>query len=125
MTLFYSIKHGDIGLLQAALREVGLILQASAAKKPKYAKEMLCQLHILNTTAEDPLLQEAYLANALVNLRGLPHTFYEMDLLLEYQNGEFKRFRQDCGSFLQDSEEMFRVHALSVDALAKVRHVLN
>lgn len=48
-----------------------------------------------------------------------------MDLLLEHQNGEFKRFRQDRGSSLQDSKEMFRVHALSVDALAKVRHVLN
>ena len=125
LTLSYSIKHGDIGLLQAALREVGVILQAPAAKKPKYAKEMLCQLHILDTTAADPLLQEAYLANALVNLRGLPHTFYEMDLLLEHQNGKFKRFRQDRGSSLQDSEEMFRVHALSVDALAKIRRVLN
>lgn len=76
LTLSYSIKHGDIGLLQAALWEVGVILQAPAAKKPKYAKEMLRQLHILDTTAADPLLQEAYLANALVNLRGLSHTFY-------------------------------------------------
>lgn len=70
-------------------------------------------------------MQEAYLANVLVNPRGLFHTFYEMDLLLEHQNGEFKKFRQDRGSSLQDSDEMFKLHALSVDALAKVRRAMN
>lgn len=56
---------------------------------------MLRQMHILDKAATDPILQEAYIANALVNPRGLPFTFYEMDLLLEHQNGEFKRFRSD------------------------------
>ena len=92
MTLSYAIKHGDIGLLRHAIREVTVILQAPSARKPKYAREMLRQLHIIDTKAADPILQEAYLANALVNLRGLPHTFYEMDLLIEHQNGKFKRF---------------------------------
>lgn len=86
---------------------------------------MLRQLHIIDTKAADPLLQEAYLANALVNLRGLPHTFYEMDLLLEHQNGECKRFRSDRGSLLQETDPMFRLHALSVDALRKVRFAMN
>lgn len=58
---------------------------------------MLRQIHIFDTTAANPVLQNAYIANALVNLRGLPFTFYEMDLLLERQNGEFKRFRADRG----------------------------
>ena len=74
------------------MREVTVILQAPSARKLKYAREMLRQLHIIDTKAADPILQEAYLANALVNLRGLPHTFYEMDLLIEHQNGKFKRF---------------------------------
>lgn len=60
---------------------------------------MLCQLHILDTTAVDLFFQEIYLANGLVNLQGLLHMFYEIDLLLEYQNGKFKRFRQDHGFF--------------------------
>lgn len=100
MTLSYAIKHGDIGLLCHAMREVCVIVQAPAAGKPKYARAMLRQLHIFDTKAANPQLQEAYLANALVNPRGLSHTFYEVDLLLEYQNREFKQFRADRGSFL-------------------------
>lgn len=68
---------------------------------------MLRQLHIFDIQAADPILQEAYLANALVNPRGRLQTFYEIDLLLEHQNGEFKRFRVDCGSSLQESNKMF------------------
>lgn len=68
---------------------------------------MLRQLHIIDTKAADPQLQEAYLANALINPRGLSYTFYEMDLLLEHQNGEFKRFRADRGSSLQSPTRCF------------------
>ena len=125
MTFCYAIKNGDIGLLKHAMREVCIILQAPAASKPKYARAMLRQVHIFDTKAADPILQKAYLANALVNPRGKSQTFYEMDLLLEHQNGEFKRFRADQGSFLQESDEMFRLHALSVDALKKVRSSIN
>lgn len=92
MTLCHAIKMGDTGLLRHAMREVFIIFQALAASKPKYARAMLRQIHIINTKAANPILQEAYLANALVNPRGMSHTFYEMDLLLEHQNGEFKRF---------------------------------
>ena len=84
MTLCHAIKHGNTGLLRHALREVAVILQAPAASKPKYARALLWQLHIIDTKAADPILQEAYLANTLVNLQGLPNTFYEMDLLLEH-----------------------------------------
>ncbi len=125
MTLCYAIKNGDIGLLWHAMREVGVILQASAASKPKYARAMLRQLHIFDTQAADPILQEAYLANVLVNPRGQLQTFYKIDLLLEHQNGEFKRFRADRGSSLQESDEIFRLHALSVDMLRKVRSSMN
>lgn len=48
-----------------------------------------------------------------------------MDLLFEHQNGEFKRFRTNRSSFLQESDEMFRLHALPVDFLRKVRSSLN
>ncbi len=74
------------------MRELTIILQAPSARKPKYVREMLRQMHILDTNAADLILWRAYIANVLINPRGLPFTFYEMDLLLEYQNGEFKRF---------------------------------
>lgn len=82
-------------------------------------------MHIFDTTAADLILQEAYLANALVNPRGMGHTFYEMDLLFEHQNGEFKQFHTDRGSSLQESNEIFCLHALSVDSLCKVRSSFN
>lgn len=125
MTLSYAIKHGDIGLFRNAMREVCVILQALTAAKPKYAQAMLRQLHIFDTKASDPLLQKAYLANAFVNPCGLPHIFYELDLLLEHQNREFKRFCSDRRSSLQESNKMFKLHALSVDYLRKVRLAMN
>ena len=125
LNLCYSIKNGDIGLLRDALREVCIILQASSANKTKYARETFRQLHIIDTSAADMVLQKAYLANALVNLQGKAKCFYEMDLLLEHQNGAFKRFRSDRGSSLQETDQMFRLNALTVDALAKVRQVMN
>lgn len=125
LTLCYSIKWGDVGLLRDIMREITIILQAPSAKKPKYAREMLHQMHILDITAADPVLKIAYIANALVNLRGLPSTFYEMDLLLEHQNGEFKPFRADRVLSLQETDEMFKMHALSVDTLSKIRRLMN
>lgn len=117
MTLCFSIKHGDIGLFQYAMREICVILQALSARKPKYAREMLRQYHIFDTSSAHPDLQTAYLANALVNLCSLPHILYEIDLLLEQQNGEFKCFRTDRGSSLQESDYLFKLQALTADSL--------
>lgn len=82
------------------MREVCIILQAPGANKLKYTREMLRHVHIFDIKAADPILRNAYIANALANPRGLPRTFYEMDLLLEHQNGKFKRFRAGRGSSL-------------------------
>ncbi len=125
ITLCYAIKHGDTRLLRHTMKEIYVILQAPAACKPKYARAITRQLNIIYTKSVDPILQEVYLANALGNPHGLPHTIYEMDLLPEHQNGEFKRLCADRGSSLQETDEMFRLHALSVDALHKVRLSLN
>lgn len=82
-------------------------------------------MHIWDTSAADSTLQNAYIANALVNLRGLPFTFYEMDLLFKHQNGEFKWFRSDRGSSLQKTDEMLKLHFLTVSTLIKVRQAMN
>lgn len=123
--LSYSIKDNNIGLLCHAIREITVILQASIAKKPKYARAMIRQLYIFNTKAFNPQLQKAYLANILVNPRGLPYTFYEINLLLKYQNKEFKYFQADTDSSLQETDEMFWLHVLSANALCKVRLGMN
>lgn len=121
----YFIKHGNIGLFWHAIREITVILKAPIVKKPKYARVMIRQIHIFDAKASDPQLQEAYLTNALVNPCGLPHIFYEIDLLLKYHNIEFKRFRADRGSFLQETDEIFWLHVLSVNSLHKVRLGMN
>ena len=100
-------------------------MQASSACKLKYAYELFWQLHIINNIAAHPILQELYLANVLVNLRGSLHTFYKMDLFLEYQNSEFKLFKSNSGSSFQETNQMFRLHTLSVDTIAKITHLLN
>lgn len=100
-------------------------MQALAASKPKYAWALLSQIHIIDTKAADLVLQEAYLAYALVNPRGLPHIFYEIDLLLEYQNVEFKRFCTDRSLSLQESDEMFWLHAFLVNTFQKVKTSIN
>lgn len=125
MTFCYAIKNGDTGLLKYALRKVCIIFQSPVVGKPKYARMMLKQLHIFNTKAADPVLQEAYLANSLVNPKGQSRTFYEMNLLLEHPNGEFKRFQTDRRSSLQETNDMFRLHALLVDTLRKVKSSIN
>ena len=125
LTLCYSIKWDHVGLLQIALQKICIIFQAPSANKPKYARKMLCQVHISDLNAADLVFCKTYIANALINLRKLPHTFYEMDLILEHQNGKFKQFRADRGSLLQERDEMFKLHLLSVDALLKIRQAMN
>lgn len=55
MTLCYTIKNGDIGLLKHAMKEVCIIFQAPVASKPKYARAMLRQVHIFDTQAADSI----------------------------------------------------------------------
>ena len=107
MTLCYTIKNGNMGLLRYALKKLCIIFQTPVACKPKYARTMLRQVHIFDTKVANPIFQKAYLANALINLKEERRTFYKMDLLLEHQNRDFKYFLANCRSSLQESDEMF------------------
>lgn len=46
-------------------------------------------------------------------------------MLLKHQNKEFKQFRLDQDLSLQETNKIFKLYALSVDALAKIRKVIN
>lgn len=48
-----------------------------------------------------------------------------MDLLFKHKNDDFKRFKSDRASFLQEKDQMFKLHALLVDTLTKVRRSVN
>lgn len=125
MTFCFAIKNGDTSLLKYALREICIISQLPVVEKQKYVRAILKQLHIFDTKAIDPVLQKTYLANSFVNFKGQSRTFYEMDLLLKYQTGEFKRFQIDCRLSLQEINNMFQLHALLVDTLRKIRFSIN
>ena len=90
LTLCYLIKWIDIGILRDIMKEITIILQAPSAKKPKYTREMLRQMHILDIITANLVLKNAYIATVLVKLQDLPYTFYKINLLLEYYNKEFK-----------------------------------
>lgn len=92
MTLFYTIKRGDLGFFCYIIQEFIMIFQVPAANKPEYTRVMLQQLHIFNIKTFDLQLQNVYLANTLINLCGLPHMFSKIDLLLKHQNEKFKYF---------------------------------
>lgn len=92
ITLSYTVKYENIDSLWYAMREVFIILQVPLVNKLKYTRAMVRQIHIFNTKAADPQMQEIYLANTLINLRKLPHIFYEINLFPKYQNSKFKRF---------------------------------
>jgi hypothetical protein len=47
---------------------------------------MLILWRLVGTSACDPVLQRAILANSLVNLRGWPDSFFETDRLNELLN---------------------------------------
>lgn len=89
-SLFFTIKNENTGLLKYIIWEICIIFQSLIVKKPKYVNAILKQIHIINIKATDSIFQGVYLANILVNSWGLLQTFYKMDLLLEYQNKEFK-----------------------------------
>lgn len=48
ITLSYSIKYSNIGLICHAIQEITVILQALIAKKSKYARTMIKQLYIFD-----------------------------------------------------------------------------
>lgn len=51
--------------------------------------------------------------------------FYKINLLLKYQNKEFKSFWADKGLFLQEIDEIFQLYVLSINALFKIRQFIN
>ena len=68
LLLDHSIRHGDLGLLRQALGECSVVVQATESSKPKYAKELIRLIHMVDSPAASPELQNAILASCLDNL---------------------------------------------------------
>lgn len=87
-TLKYAIKHADIGLIKRALARCCLLFHGS--DKSKYAFLSLYMTWLTQTDAASKELQNAILANGLVNLRGTDDGWFEMDRLNEFFNLQMK-----------------------------------
>jgi len=120
LLLKYGIKHGDIGLIRRAVDRCTIYFHGSG--QSKYAYEMLYLQRLLaNSTPE---LQKAILSNSLVNLRGLSNTWFEMDRLVEFHNGNMKNlFHARRGSTI-NLEQLFKNYALSSAYINNLREDL-
>ncbi|KAL8635581.1 MAG: hypothetical protein Q9228_006941 [Teloschistes exilis] len=124
LTLRYAIKFADIGLLRLCLRTITLMFQSSHAGTPKYSQALLYLVHTTDTVAAHPQLQDAILANSLVNTRGATDSNYETDRLLEILNNNLKVFQQERSYFSRDSDTNLQKWALNLPYLFQLQHII-
>jgi hypothetical protein len=110
-TLKSAIKHADVGLIKRALARCCLLFHGS--NKSKYAFLSLYMTWLTQTDAASKELQDAILANSLVNLRGANDSWFEMDRLNEFFNLEMKTLMATRRTSTIDTAELFRRTALT------------
>ncbi|KAL2051285.1 hypothetical protein ABVK25_008534 [Lepraria finkii] len=114
LTLRHAIKYTDIGLLRYALRHIAVVFQAEAAETPKYAHALLYIIYLTNSPAATIRLQEAVLANSLVNLQGDADSYFKLDRLLELCNNSLKAFQQERSYFSKHSDRLLEHWVLNI-----------
>jgi hypothetical protein len=110
-TLKYAIKHADVGLIKRALARCCLLFHGS--NKSKYAFLSLYMSWLTQTDAATKELQDAILANGLVNLRYTNDGWFEMDRLNEFFNLQMKFLMATRRTSTIDTSELFRRTALT------------
>lgn len=110
-TLKYAIKHADVGLIKRALARCCLLFHGS--DKSKYAFLSLYMTWLTQTVAASKELQNAILANGLVNLRGTDDGWFEMDRLNEFFNLQMKVLMATRRTSTIDIADLFRRTALT------------
>ena len=110
-TLKSAIKHADVGLIKRALARCYLLFHRS--DKSKYAFLSLYMTWLTQTDAASKELQDAILANGLVNLRGADDSWFEMDRLNEFFNLQMKELMATRRTSTIDITDLFRRTALT------------
>ena len=119
--LKYAIKHADIGLLKRVIPRLCLYFAGSSSKN--YAYDMLLLWRLVGTSACDPVLQRAILANSLVNLRGRPDSFFETDRLNELLNLQLKELLWTRGNSTFGTDELFKWSVLTISYTGVLRDI--
>jgi hypothetical protein len=110
-TLKCAIKHADVGLIKRTMARCCLLFHGS--DKSKYAFLSLYMAWLTQTNAASKELQDAILANGLVNLRGTSDGWFEMDRLNEFFNLEMKVLMATRRTSTIDTAELFHRTALT------------
>lgn len=110
-TLKFAIKRGDTGILRRTFPRCALLF--AGASKTKYADLSLYMTWLTQTPATEPALQQAILSNSLVNLRGKPDSFFEIDRLNEFFNLQMKTIMATRRTSTLDVTSLFQRTALS------------
>jgi len=121
-TLKYAIKHADVGLIKRALARCCLLFHGS--DKSKYAFLSLYMTWLTQTNAASKELQDAILANGLVNLRGTHDSWFEMDRLNEFFNLQMKELMATRRTSTIDITDLFRRTALTASYCTDLKVVL-
>jgi hypothetical protein len=106
-----AIRYGDIGHIRRLYPRFALLF--FGGNKIKYGILSLYMTWLTGTGAASPELQEAILANSLVNTRGANDSWYEIDRLNEFLNLEMKRIMVSRRTSTQSLEDLFRRTALT------------
>lgn len=84
---------------------------------------MLLLWRLVGTSACDPVLQRAILANSLVNLRGRPDSFFETDRLNELLNLQLKELLWARGNSTFGMDELFKWSVLTISYTGALRDI--
>lgn len=112
-TLKQAIKRADIGLIKRTFPRCALLFHGS--KKRNYADLSCYMTWLTQTDAADVVLQDAVLANGLVNLRGQSDSWFEMDRLNEFFNLQMKNLMSARRTSSIDIHTLFQQTALSAN----------
>lgn len=110
-TLKRSIRYADIGLIRRMFARCALIFHGS--NKQKYAHLSLYMSWLTQTAAAQSELQDAILANGLVNLRGAQNSWFKIDRLNELFNLQMKLLMATRRTSSLSVTEIFQQAALT------------
>ncbi|KAI5300433.1 hypothetical protein KEM56_002470, partial [Ascosphaera pollenicola] len=119
LTLKKAIKLADIGVLKQCFARLAIIVNGT--KKCNYAilTSYLFWLSLTGATSER--LKHAFPANSLVNLRGEPDSWFEMDCLNEFINLRLKLTMQARRSSTKSLKELFNRSATVAEYCAEIK----
>jgi hypothetical protein len=117
-----AIKYADIGIIRRILIQCCLLFHGS--KKSKYAFLSLYMTWLTQTPAASPELQQAILANGLVNIRGAEDSWFEIDRLNEFFNLQMKILMATRRTSTLDVTPMFQRMALTASYCTELKAML-